>query len=357
PAGLHRRGPCGLPAPGAHSRSVQVRPRGGDVRQTSAGAGTSHPADCHLAPGAVALMRSGSCDRSRTQLHDPAGCPGRRNRHAHHRNHRPTTDRPRATQGISRIDTREESMSEAEVVIIGAGQAAAAVIDGLREAGDERAVLLIGNEGERPYERPGLSKEVLLGEAEADSVYIHDQAYYDDHGVQTRLTDAATGIAPASATVTPASGATVTYTDLVLATGATPRRLTIPGMDLPGVHTLRRSPDSQAIQATFGQGRRLVIIGGGWIGLEVAAAARQAGSEVTVLEAAGLPLENTLGQRLGQHFADLHTSHGVTLRTGSAVAIEGTDHATGVRVDGETLPADAVVVAVGAAPNLDLAEA
>lgn len=248
-------------------------------------------------------------------------------------------------------------MSHSDLVIIGAGQAAAAVIDGLRGAGDERSVLLIGNEGERPYERPGLSKEVLLGDAQSDSVYIHDQAYYDTHGVQTRLDDAATGIDPASSTVTLASGETATYTDLVLATGATPRRLPIPGMDLPGVHTLRRIPDSQAIKATFGQGRRIVIIGGGWIGLEVAAAARQAGSEVTVLEAAGLPLENTLGQRLGRHFADLHTSHGATLRTGSAVAIEGATHATGVRVDDETLPADAVVVAVGAAPNLDLAEA
>src|SRR5699024_10446091 len=112
-----------------------------------------------------------------------------------------------------------------------------------------------------------------------------------------------------------------------------------------------------ALPISFGQGRRIVIIGGGWIGLEVAAAARQAGSEVTVLEAAGLPLENTLGQRLGRHFADLHTSHGATLRTGSAVAIEGATHAPGVRVDDETLPADAVLVAVGAAPNLDLAEA
>src|SRR5699024_10457168 len=181
--------------------------------------------------------------------------------------------------------------------------------------------------------------------------------YYDAHGVQTRLDDAATGLDPATATVTLASGETVNYTDLVLATGATPRRLPIPGMGLPGVLTLRRIPDSRASNATFGPDRRSVIIGGGWIGVEVAAAARQAGSEVTVLETAGLPLQNTLGQRLGQHFADLHTSHGVTLRTGSAVAIEGTDHATGVRVDGETLPADAVVVAVGAAPNLDLAEA
>lgn len=248
-------------------------------------------------------------------------------------------------------------MSHADVVIIGAGQAAASVIDGLRQAGDDRSVLLVGDEGERPYERPPLSKEVLLGDAQADSVYIHDQDYYERHGVRTKLNDAVTAVDPATATVTFTSGETATYTDLVLATGATPRRLPLPGMDLPGVHTLRRIPDSAAIKASFGDGQRVVIIGGGWIGLEVAAAARLAGCEVTVLEHADLPLASTLGPRLGQHFADLHAGHGVTVRGGAAVtAIEGTDRATGVRVGAETLPADAVVVAVGAAPNVSLAE-
>src|SRR5690625_2993713 len=248
-------------------------------------------------------------------------------------------------------------MTHADLLIVGAGLAAASLVDELRDAGDERTVLVAGDEGERPYERPGLSKGVLLGNDPMESVYVHDADHYDSRSVQTSWDDAVESIDPDNRTARLASGTEVSYTDLVLATGATPRRLPIEGMDLPGVHTLRRIPDSEAIKATFGESKRLVIIGGGWIGLEVAAAARQAGSEVTVLEAAGLPLENTLGQRLGRHFADLHTSHGATLRTGCAVAIAGATHATGVRVDDETLPADAVVVAVGAAPNLDLAEA
>lgn len=248
-------------------------------------------------------------------------------------------------------------MTHVDLLIAGAGLAAASLIDELRDLGDDRSVLLVGEEGESPYERPGLSKGVLLGQDPMESVYVHDRSHYESRAVQTTLSDAVTGIAPDSRTVRLASGAEVGYTDLVLATGATPRRLPIQGMDLPGVHTLRRIPDSEAIKGTFGKGRRLVIIGAGWIGLEVAAAARQAGTEVTVLEAADTPLQSTLGAELGTYFAQLHRGHGVDLRTGAqAVAIEGTDSVTGVRVAEQVLPADAVLVAVGAAPNTGLAE-
>lgn len=248
-------------------------------------------------------------------------------------------------------------MTHVDLLIAGAGLAAASLIDEIRGQGDDRSVLLVGDEGERPYERPPLSKGVLLGQEQVASAYVHDLAYYEGKGVQTSLSDAVADIAPDSRTVQLASGTEVGYTDLVLATGATPRRLPIEGMDLPGVHTLRRIGDAEAVKATFGEGRRLVVIGAGWIGLEVAAAARQAGTEVTVLETAEVPLQATLGTQLGEYFARLHTSHGVDLRTGvSAVAIEGAEHATGVRVGSQTLPADAVLVAVGAAPNTGLAE-
>ena len=248
-------------------------------------------------------------------------------------------------------------MTHVDLLIAGAGLAAASLIDELRGQGDDRSVLLIGDEGERPYERPPLSKGVLLGQDPVASAYVHDLAHYEGEGVQTRLSDAVADIAPDSRTVQLASGTEVGYTDLVLATGATPRRLPIEGMDRPGVLTLRRIGDAEAVRATFGEGRRLVVIGAGWIGLEVAAAARQAGTAVTVLETAEVPLEATLGTQLGEYFARLHSSHGVDLRTGvSAAAIDGAEQVTGVRVGSETLPADAVLVAVGAAPNTGLAE-
>ncbi|WP_277050829.1 NAD(P)/FAD-dependent oxidoreductase [Ruania albidiflava] len=248
-------------------------------------------------------------------------------------------------------------MTHADLLIVGAGLAAASLVDELRDAGDERSVLVVGDEAERPYERPGLSKGVLLGNDPMESVYVHEADHYASRSVQTSWDDAVESIDPDNRTARLASGTEVSYTDLVLATGATPRRLPIEGMDLPGVHTLRRIPDSAAIKATFGEGKHLVIIGAGWIGLEVAAAARQAGTEVTVLEMATVPLAGPLGPQLGEYFGRLHTDHGVDLRTGmSAAAIEGTDAVTGVRVGMETVPADAVVVAVGAAPNTKLAE-
>jgi 3-phenylpropionate/trans-cinnamate dioxygenase ferredoxin reductase subunit len=248
-------------------------------------------------------------------------------------------------------------MSEPGLVVVGAGLAAAHVVSSLREQGDQRPVVLIGDEGERPYERPPLSKEVLLGKKEPDAAYVHDEGWYAENGVETHLDDAAVAIDPASRSVRVASGETFEWADLVLATGARPRLLPIEGIDLPGVHTLRRIPDSLALREAFTPERQVVVIGAGWIGLEVAAAAREAGASVTVLEYADVPLRAALGDRLGQHFAELHRSHGVDLRTGVEVtAIEGSERVTGVRAGGESVPADLVVLGVGAAPNVELAQ-
>ena len=144
-------------------------------------------------------------------------------------------------------------MTHADLLVVGAGLAAATLIEELRDLGDDRSVLLVGDEGERPYERPALSKGVLLGQDPVSSVYVHEPDYYDGHRVQTMLSDAVAGIDPDSRTAHLVSGGEVGYTDLVLATGASPRRLPIEGMDLPGVHTLRRIPDAETIKATFGQ--------------------------------------------------------------------------------------------------------
>lgn len=244
-----------------------------------------------------------------------------------------------------------------DLLVVGAGLAAATLITTLREAGDTRPITLVGDEGELPYERPGLSKDVLLGKAEADSLYVHDQEWYDEHDVTVLANDAVVDIAARGGTARLSSGETLEWTDLVLATGASPRLLPVPGVELGGIHTLRRMPDSLELRELFRPGVQVVIVGAGWIGLEAASAARQAGAEVTVLEYADVPLRAAMGDQLGGYFAELHRRHGVDLRTGvSVTGFEGTGHVSGVRVGDEVVAADVVLVGVGAAPNTDLAE-
>ncbi len=242
------------------------------------------------------------------------------------------------------------------VVIVGAGLAAAHVATTLREAGDRRAVTIVGDEGRRPYERPGLSKGVLQGKDDVESLYVHDSEWYERSEVQTLLDDPAVAIDVVGQSVRLASGKTLDFADLVIATGARPRTLDLPGASLSGVHTLRRIPDCLALRESFREGRRLVVIGAGWIGLEVAAAATEAGMHVTVLEHDDVPLRRALGDRMGSYFARLHLDHGVDLRPGMSVsAIEGGDAASGVRAGDEVFPADLVVIGVGATPNVELA--
>ncbi len=248
-------------------------------------------------------------------------------------------------------------MTERGAVIVGAGLAAAHVASTLRDAGDQRPILIIGDEGKAPYERPGLSKGVLQGKDDPESVYVHDAAWYEQHAVQTRFDDPAVAIDLAEQSVRLTSGEVLGYDDLVIATGARPRTLDLHGTGLAGVHTLRRIPDSLAIKDALVEGRRLVVVGAGWIGLEVAAAASQAGVEVTVLEHADVPLRAALGDRLGSYFADLHRRHGVDLRTGVTVTgIEGSGAVTGVRTGDDLFPADLVLLGVGAVPNTELAQ-
>ena len=244
------------------------------------------------------------------------------------------------------------------IVIIGAGLAGANVISSLREGGYRGPLTLIGNEGHLPYERPPLSKDVLAGAKSADSVYVHDDAWYADHDVTLFLNDAARRIDRGRREVTLKSGRVVAYADLVLATGASPRTPPIPGVHLGGVQVLRTIGDSRTLHDAFAAAKNLVVIGAGWVGLEVAAAARGAGLNVAVLEYAPVPLQSSMGARLGQHFVDLHRRHQVDLRTGIGVeAIEGTaGRVTGVRAGGETYPADLVLIGVGASPNALLAE-
>ncbi|HET8643180.1 MAG TPA: FAD-dependent oxidoreductase [Pseudonocardiaceae bacterium] len=245
-----------------------------------------------------------------------------------------------------------------QFVIIGAGLAGAKAAQALRDQGYDGDVVLIGDERHRPYERPPLSKDYLAGKAERDSVFVHSPEWYGEHRVELRLGAAATAVDRSARQVTLDGGGTVGYHRLLLATGASPRRLPVPGADAEGVHYLRRIGDSEAIRSTFGG--RLVIVGAGWIGLEVAAAARQAGSQVTVIEVAELPLLGVLGPQIATVFADLHRDQGVDLRLSTQLAEITTagGRATGVRLaDGTVIDADAVVIGVGVRPNTDLAEA
>lgn len=249
-------------------------------------------------------------------------------------------------------------MTDQHFVIVGAGLAGAKTAEHLRSEGFDGHVTLIGDESSRPYERPPLSKELLQGTGDAEKAFVHPQQWYADNQVDLMLDAPAVALAPADHVLTLAGATEVQFDKLAITTGATPRRLRIPGADLSGIHYLRKLEDAQRIHEAFGQAGSIVIVGAGWIGLEVAAAARSAGVEVTVLEAASLPLL-TVGPRVARVFADLHREHGVDLRVNATVDSFVGDgaHVTGVRLaDGEVLTADAVIVGVGAAPNTALAE-
>jgi 3-phenylpropionate/trans-cinnamate dioxygenase ferredoxin reductase subunit len=245
-------------------------------------------------------------------------------------------------------------------VIVGAGLAGAKAAQTLREEGFDRPIVLLGDESERPYERPPLSKGYLLGKDERETVYVHPPQWYAEHDVDLRLGATVTAIDPATHEVTLADGSRIGYAKLLLTTGSSPRRLPVPGADLDGVLYLRRLADSDRIKESFESASRIAVIGAGWIGLETAAAARTAGLDVTVLETAELPLLRVLGREVSQIFADLHTDHGVDLRCGVQVA-EITDtggRANGVLLaDGSRIDADAVIVGVGITPNSRLATA
>jgi 3-phenylpropionate/trans-cinnamate dioxygenase ferredoxin reductase subunit len=249
--------------------------------------------------------------------------------------------------------------TESSFIIVGGGLAGAVAAQTLREEGFDGRITLLGAEQHRPYERPPLSKDYLQGKADRDSVFVHPKQWYADHAVELRLGTAVTAIDPVPQTLTTATGARLSYDKLLLATGSTPRRLSLPGADLDGVHYLRNLEDSDRIKAGFAQARRVAIVGAGWIGLETAAAAHHAGLDVTLLESAEMPLLRVLGPEAAPIFADLHRDHGVDLRCQVSVAeLTGRNGAvTGVNLtDGSRIDADLVLVGIGITPNTQLAE-
>ncbi|TNC19398.1 NAD(P)/FAD-dependent oxidoreductase [Amycolatopsis alkalitolerans] len=246
-------------------------------------------------------------------------------------------------------------MTSPRFVIIGAGLAGAKTAESLRAKGFNGQVTIVGDEEQLPYERPPLSKDYLVGNAARDSLYVHDAEWYSDQRVELRTGIRATRIDRTSRRVELSDGAGLGYDKLLLATGASPRLLP----DTAGVHYLRRIEDSDRLKRLFTTAASLIVVGGGWIGLEAAAAARQAGLAATVVEALELPLLPALGRDVATVFADLHRQHGVDLRLGIQVEHVGNDgQGTRVRLaDGSVLEADAVVAGIGAVPNTGLAEA
>src|SRR5580765_7487810 len=245
------------------------------------------------------------------------------------------------------------------VVIIGAGLAGARTAETLRTEGFGGPVILLGQEQHLPYDRPPLSKEVLQGKKEPDSAILHDADWYAAHDIDVRIGQVVTALDPAG-TVTLDDGSSIAFDTVVLATGSRARRLDLPGVELDGVFTLRTIDDSVALRDALSHKGDVVLVGAGWIGLEVAAAAREAGNAVTVIEPQETPLLGAVGKELGDVFRDLHEQHGVTFRFGDGVTgIVGDDgRVTGVTTkDGTTLPADVVVIGVGAQPNTELAVA
>jgi 3-phenylpropionate/trans-cinnamate dioxygenase ferredoxin reductase component len=243
------------------------------------------------------------------------------------------------------------------LVVIGASLAGAKAAEAAREAGHEGRIVLVGDEPHLPYERPPLSKAVLRG-ADPDSTRVHPAGFYGDHDIEL-VPDRVLALDADRRQVELASGDRLSFDRAVLATGAEPRRLTVPGGDLAGVHYLRTVDDSVRLRDAIRTAGRVAVIGAGWIGSEVAASARQTGADVVLIATASVPLQRVLGDRVGHVFRKLHADNGVRLRLGVGVEeLRGTGAVDEVVLtDGTTERADLVVVGVGVTPRTDLAEA
>ena len=241
--------------------------------------------------------------------------------------------------------------------IVGASLAGAKAAETLRTEGFEGRLVLIGAEHERPYERPPLSKEYLRGEVERENVYVHGASFYAEHDIELRLGRTAVSLDTSIGQVRLDDGKRLRYDRLLLATGAEPRRLSIPGEALDGVFYLRSVEDCDALRERLDRGGSVVVVGAGWIGAEVAASARQRGLDVSVIDPLSVPLERVLGAEVGAIYRDIHTDHGVKMLLGTGVAaFEGTTAVERVRTsDGRTLDCDFVVVGVGVQPRTALA--
>jgi 3-phenylpropionate/trans-cinnamate dioxygenase ferredoxin reductase subunit len=244
-----------------------------------------------------------------------------------------------------------------ELVIVGAGHGAGQVVASLLQKQFEGTITLIGEEQWYPYQRPPLSKKFLAGELPAERLYFKPQSFYDLESINVVLDTRVTGVDRDAREVTTASGTSYNYDQLVLATGSRPRRLTVPGAALAGIHYLRGIDDVDGIRAEMAAGRRMAIVGAGYIGLEVAAVAATAGLDVTVIEMEGRVMSRVVSPELSAFYQDVHRDNGVKLLLSTGVVgFAGDTDVTAVALDsGEQVLADIVVIGIGIVPNIELA--
>ncbi len=249
-------------------------------------------------------------------------------------------------------------MTPSTIVIVGASMSGASAAQSLRAEGFDGRVVLLGEEPELPYERPPLSKGYLTGDTAREQVFLHGLDFYVDRDIDLRTNARVEALDLSSAEAVLEAGERVRFDRLLLATGASPRRLQGPGTDLDGVYYLRVLSDADALADRVRRGGKVVVIGAGWIGTEIAASLRQQGLDVTVLDPAPVPLDRVLGPEVGAFFRDVHTDHGVKLLLGDGFAgFEGSGRVERVlTTDGRRIDADFVVVGIGAQPRTELAE-
>jgi 3-phenylpropionate/trans-cinnamate dioxygenase ferredoxin reductase subunit len=248
-------------------------------------------------------------------------------------------------------------MTSDRIIIAGAGHAGGSAAAMLRQLGWKTGITLVGEEPLPPYQRPPLSKAWLKGEADADSLALRPLGFYNDADIELKLGMSVTKIDPAAHQVTFSDDDSMHYAQLILATGSRARRIPLPGIDQANVLELRTAADADKLKAVLGPGKRLAVVGGGYIGLEAAASARALGAEVTIVEIAPRVLARVACEILSNFFQDFHRSQGVTIELGAGVqALEGTGTVTGVRLaDGRVIPCDAALIGVGGVPNEELA--
>jgi 3-phenylpropionate/trans-cinnamate dioxygenase ferredoxin reductase subunit len=244
-------------------------------------------------------------------------------------------------------------------VIVGASVAGATAAAELRARGFEGRIVLVGSEPELPYERPPLSKDYLRGESKRESAYVHERGFYDDHTIELLLETTARSIDAGAGRVTLDGGRELEFDRLLMATGAEPRRLKIPGAELEGVQYLRTFADCDALRERLAAGGHVAVVGTGWIGTEVAASARQLGLGVSIIDPHMLPYERIFGREIGEFYRDVHAQHGVELLPGEQVeSFEGGTSVERVRTaSGRAVECDFVVVGIGVVPRSELAQA
>jgi len=250
-----------------------------------------------------------------------------------------------------------DPMTKPTFLIVGASLTGAKAAEELRTAGFDGRVMLIGAEREHPYERPPLTKDYLRGESERAKAYVHPGSFYEQQEIELVTGVTVTAIEPGESRVTLDDARTVGYDRLLLATGAEPRRLSVPGAGLDGVYYLRTLADCDLLRARLGEGGRVMVVGAGWIGSEFAASARQRGLDVTVLDPQPLPNERILGREIGTFYRDVHARHGVDLLLGEGIdSFEGNGAVAQVWTSGgRRIECDFAVVGIGVVPRAGLA--